>query len=107
VLRLAENRCCDSPFSGATSRPTKPRVKGEAQAAFRSARSWSVAEHGRAIYESFSVCYEACGASSPTFFDLHLLSHYLRKLDSSTLNIVQFPVGGSTRHAGYRVAPRK
>jgi len=37
---------------------------------------------GRAIYESFSVCYEACGASSPTFFDLHLLSHYLRKLDS-------------------------
>ena len=53
-----------------------------AEAAFRSARSWSVAEHGRAIYESFSVCYEACGASSPTFFDLHLLSHYLRKLDS-------------------------
>lgn len=35
MLRLAENRCCDSPFSGATSRPTKPRVKGEALAKAR------------------------------------------------------------------------
>jgi len=84
VLRPAENRCCDSPFSGATLRQSpvsraKHLLRLVAEAAFRSARSWSVAEHGRAIYESFSVCYEACGASSPTFFDLHLLSHYLRK----------------------------
>ena len=35
MLRPAENRCCDSPFSGTTSRPTKPRVKGEALAEAR------------------------------------------------------------------------
>lgn len=36
---------------------------------------------GQAIYESFSLCYEAYRASSPTAFNLHRLSHYPRKLD--------------------------
>ena len=49
-----------------------------AEATFRFARSWSVAEHGRAIYEAFSVCYEACRASNPTFFNLHLPLRFLR-----------------------------
>jgi hypothetical protein len=51
VLRPAENRCCDSPFSGATLRQSpvsraKHLLRLVAEAAFRSARSWSVAGHG-------------------------------------------------------------
>jgi hypothetical protein len=50
VLRPAENRCCDSPFSGATLRQSpvsraKHLLRLVAEAAFRSARSWSVAGH--------------------------------------------------------------
>jgi hypothetical protein len=48
---------------------------------FRSTRPSSVAEHRQAIYESFSLCYEACRASSPPSFNFHRLSHYPRKLD--------------------------
>ena len=36
---------------------------------------------GRTIYESFSVCYEARSTPAQPF-NLHLLSHYLGKLDS-------------------------
>lgn len=36
---------------------------------------------GRTIYESFSVCYEARSTPAQPF-NLHLLSHYLDKLDS-------------------------
>ena len=50
MLRPAENRCCDSPFSGATLRQSpvsraKHLLRLVAEAAFRSARSWSVAGH--------------------------------------------------------------
>jgi len=50
VLRPAENRCCDSPFFGATLRQSpvsraKHLLRLVAEAAFRSARSWSVAGH--------------------------------------------------------------
>ena len=87
MLRLTEDRCRDSPFSGATSRPTKPVSRAKhsmrlvAGVNFRSTRSWSVAEQGRAIYESFCLCYEAYRAPSLTSFNLHRLSHYPRKLD--------------------------
>ena len=36
---------------------------------------------GRTIYKSFSVCYEARSTPAQPF-NLHLLSHYLDKLDS-------------------------
>ena len=50
MLRPAENRCCDSPFSGATLGQSpvsraKHLLRLVAEAAFRSARSWSVAGH--------------------------------------------------------------
>ena len=50
MLRPAENRCCDSPFFGATLRQSpvsraKHLLRLVAEAAFRSARSWSVAGH--------------------------------------------------------------
>ena len=50
MLRPAENRCCDSPFSGATLRQSpvsraKHLLRLVGEAAFRSARSWSVAGH--------------------------------------------------------------
>jgi len=60
-----------------------------AEANFRSRRPGRVAERGQAIYESFSVCYEARSTSSPTFFNLRLLSHYLHKLDSVYDEFVQ------------------
>ena len=41
----------------------------------------TVAERGQAIYESFSLCYEAYRASSPSSFNLHRLSHFPRNLD--------------------------
>ena len=76
-----------SPLPGADKPSDKAHVKGEdlmtlvAGAKPRSTRPWSVAEYGQAIYESFSLCYEAYRASIPTSFNLHRLSHYPRTLD--------------------------
>lgn len=68
MLRLTEDRCREPQFSVATSRPTKPGVKGEALAKARRrselsiTRPGPVAERGSAIYVSFSVCYEGGAA---------------------------------------------
>jgi len=68
--------------------PTKPRVKGEAllrlvaEAAFPSARSWSVAGHRAGYLRELLRLLRGVRRFKPNLFDLHLLSHYLRKLDS-------------------------
>ena len=51
---------------------------------------------GQTIYESFSVCYEARSTPAQPF-NLHLLSHYLDKLESV---YDEFVTGPSTRATG-------
>jgi len=86
----------NKPSDNASSQGARTLADAAAEAKFRSRRPGELLSVGQTIYESFSVCYEARSTPAQPF-NLHLLSHYLDKLESV---YDEFVTGPSTRATG-------